>query len=509
MRSLLLLAALVTVGAGATPAAATPRAFSIGGTAATTIAVAPDGAVYAASPEVAGVRRLGPADTAFRPLPVPAAATVKVTDVAVAADGAVLWVDMATHRVWRRAPDGATAPVAGLDGVCPSAIATMTSGGLLVVDNFETLRVLDPGAPLRTLWPAGNPVSNAVCFDGGNGLIDATAASDGMVYALFDPENELRAIAPDGSVAHVLAVPGAEGVDAGPDATLTITRDSGVYRWAPAAAGLSALLPLTGAGGDPIFDPDGASLPAFGAAVTVHGRAVVAPDGGIVLPVETSDELGRARVAYVPGARPGRLAVALRGRLGRVTARGYVAALHLTRPARVQVSIVRRGRTVARVARGLRAGASTVTLGRGLPFGGVTVRVDATGSDGQAARDSLRLFLGPTLSVTTARSALPSSFDAAGCGLRRRDTARAADCSADEVATTAGTCTRRGGRRVDCAYSYRYGGDRVCRQHATRATPVGTLVFADAEITCPRRGGVAPTAHWRVLAEEWGSERLP
>lgn len=505
----LALVLLVTALAAAAPATAAPagRAFSLGRVAASDIAVAPDGTVYASFPTIIGIRRLRPQDTTFATFGLPGTATAQILDLEVAADGALLWIDGANHRLWRRAPDGTVAPVAGLDGVCPTAIANTPGGGLLLVDNFSALRVLEPGAPLRTIWPAGEPVDNRVCYDGGNGVTDTTMTPDGTAYALV--LGGLLAVSPDGTAKRVLELGDEEAVDAGPDAGLTITRARGIYRWAP---GLTAPVPVmrfTFSAEDRLFDRDGDTLARFGAAVSTHSGAVATGDGGLALPVQTPDQEGRTRVAYLPGPRPARLALALRGRDGRLGPRGYSAALRLTRPARVVVTVIRRGRTRARVTRRLGAGPAAVTLGRGLPFGAATVRVAATGSDGQAARDSLRLFLGDTLPVATARREVPGTYDVNGCyrsAAGDPPTARAADCDTDDRPTTVTACVRRDARRVDCAYTVDDHGDRLCRVQATRLSAVGALQSAEGRFTCPRAGRVVPPLRRRPA---WGSGRLP
>lgn len=506
-----LLAALVTGVMETSAVAATPRAFTLGRTAATTIALDRNLTVYAAHENVGGIRRLRARDRAFAPLRLPSGSTRAVRDLAVAGDGALLWVDGTGHRVWRRAPDGTAAPVAGLEGVCPMAIDTTPDGDLLVVDNLTALRLLQPGAPLKTLWSSPDAGGQTTCFDGGGGLGDAAMTRDGTVFLLID--GTVSSLAPDGTPHPLPGVVNAEAIDDAADGSLLITTGDGVARRAVGDARGSWLARFTYERDDLLFDADGGIVGDLARALGTHGAAAAMPDGGWAIPAEVTSDQGHDRVVYVAGRDPARLAVALMGRAGRLGPRGYVAALRTSRSARLRLTVIRRGQVVAAASRDVAAGRVGLAVGRGLRLGAATVRVSALGRDGQVARDSLRLFLGSVLPVRTARGLVPDTYDVAGCGIRRAVTpggpARAADCSTEDVATRTGGCVRRDDLRVDCAYVYDDHGDRECRMHATRLSALGTLREADADLNCPASGPVRLPARWTVGADRWSDGRLP
>ncbi len=288
----------------------------------------------------------------------------------------------------RDAGDGGPATAARLE--CPTAVDVDAAGGILIVDSGASrVRRIGPDGIVRTV--AGSRVDRGIprpyaraSADGGTGdggpataavLVapnDVAALADGG-FAIVDGER-LRIVGPDGRISGSDAPP-TRAIAPHPDGLLLVDTEGGVW--------------LRGAGGDmaSITEPRRESLAIarglpvtgdpFGPGPADVGEAILAPDGGVLVPVEFG-------VHYVPPPAPRSLALALRPETRR-PANSLTVHLTTTLPAQVRIGVWRDGKRAALVTAPVPGGDMAIPLPQVRASGVYSLHVQAVDHDEVAA----------------------------------------------------------------------------------------------------------------------------
>jgi hypothetical protein len=345
------------------------------------------------------------------------------SDVSATGDGGVLVADTVNHRIRRIDPTGVITTVAGSgdpseggfagDGGpataarlrLPEGVAALPDGGFLIADSGNRrVRRVAPDGRIETIAGSGAPGHRG---DGGVAtaaalshlLHDVAVAGDGSVLVADD--DRVRRFAVGGVI---------ETIAGGADAR--------AYA-APNPYVADRLHPR-----DP-FDSDG--LEGRRAGLPRVSQLSATSDGGVLM----AD--GR-KVRYLAPASTERLAVAIRS--VRLTRNGGTINAVVTRAARLQVAVRRRGRTVSTATAEASPGSNAIQVAS-LPAGSVsTIQVRAAADSGQRATDQATVVGGPRLPRAIA---LRVARDAAS------------EIPADGGESDVATCPRSvRGRRTEC-----------------------------------------------------------
>jgi RHS repeat-associated protein len=252
----------------------------------------------------------------LKPTITTAVAGVDVRYVAVGPDGSLYWAEGVTHRVRKRAPDGAIMTVAGNgtagfsgDGgpataaqlYFPVAVALGPDGSLYISDtNNSLIRKVDPSGIITT-FAGGSVCPGPFPCDGypaPQGQLNTpqglTVAPDGSLYVADTGNARIRRVGPDGIITTVAGGVGfgfgGDGMPAtqaslyyptdvavGPDGSLYI---ADVLTYRVRRVTLDGII-RTYAGGGPSFGGDG--LPATQVALNQPAGVAVAPDGSVYI----------------------------------------------------------------------------------------------------------------------------------------------------------------------------------------------------------------------------------
>jgi NHL repeat len=461
---------------------ATATAVNVGGS---DVAVAADGAVLVADGDVWRIgldgrlwRVAGTGHPGFSGDGGPArAARVSASAIAVMADGGTLIADSVNHRIRRVWPDGTISTVAGsgpsgASGVStgsasggfggdggpataarldsPSDVAVLGDGGFLIADTENhRIRRVWPDATITTVAGGNLGAKPEGLGDGGPATAAALDTPAGVAvtpdggFVIADSYNErIARVAPDGTISTLagngnsgfrgdggpatrarLNFPTAVAVGAAGEVFIADSTNDRVRRVGP--DGRISTVAGSSREGEPNtrYNNDGEA--AIAAVVPSPASVEPTPDGGLVIAADG--------VRYVAPTAPQRLAVALLGRRGRATSRGYRARIITTVPAHVTLWAHVDG-TLVRAAGQTAAGSpATLTLDRSFAPGVYSVAVTATTEAGMVATQAMPLILGDVLSAPLAKRAIEQL-----------------DFSTEGTVAGPTLCHRFGARRVDC-----------------------------------------------------------
>jgi hypothetical protein len=335
--------------------------------------------------------------------------------------------------------DGGPAAAARLE--CPTAIDVDAAGGVLIADSSANrIRRIGPDGIVRTV--AGGRAPRGIprpyrrgTGDGGPATAavlvapyDVAALADGG-FAVLDGER-LRIVGPDGRISASDAPP-TRAIAPHPDGLLLVDAEGRV--WLRRAAGemtsvteprresfaIARELPVAG---DP-FGPDPANV----------GEAIVAPDGGVLVPVDFG-------VHYVPPPAPRNLAVALRPETRRP---GTSLTVHLTTtlPAQVRIGVWRRGKRAALVTAPVPGGDAAIPIPQVHASGVYGLHVQAVDHD-EVAATRADVLVGHRLPFDYARDFIRGRLDLFELVYDEHVEARCRRMSATRV-----DCAMRAGRR--------------------------------------------------------------
>lgn len=343
-----------------------------------------------------------------------------VHGVAALADGSFALGDMFNNRVRRVSAEGVISTAVGTgaagyggDGgpataalvYAPRGLAALPSGVILLPDSSNH-RVRRIGLDGRITTVAGTGVPGSAGDDG-----PATAATLNLPFAIAplagggflvaeSRGNRVRRVSPDGTITTVAGT-GSAGFsgDGGratsallnsPHAVVTLpdggflvadTLNHRVRRVSP--AGVITTIAGTGVAG---FGGDGG--PAVAALLDQPKALAVLPDlRGVLVADAENDRVRLVRVDL-------RLPLLARFRLREYRGLPRVpptVGVTLSRPARIELTVVRRSKPVVRVARPAAKGTTRVVLPKPLPPGTYELRLLARSDDGRLARDRASL----------------------------------------------------------------------------------------------------------------------